>query len=456
MAIVAGRLLTAEQGGGLDGTKFRGAPSALMADRLSAGPWEEIVVEDNGDGTISLRCPNGMFVCAESGGGGVISTNRTAKGPWERFDTRTLKCADGVHYLGLMKDGLGVDARATTPSLTFRTLTLGGGALPEAPTRAQVCGVKMHFQGIYYETREFGRFPGAFIELLADDDFAGALAQHKAVGDTHVTMNLTGAYREPGVVYPERLRNGHDWTNDLAGIKARIRAAVVAGLFVDFALGGDGRSVSADPAFGQYDDPVGWTYGFEWLMQNFSRVATAMRGDEGSACPDGEDLTRFMLFRPGYDGVFYGWRDPPGQPDHQPERVIAFGSLFRSVLPDGYLAIEHDIGHIPVGEGGGEYSRGMRSYDVILSEFPNWPETGDAVWQIAGRLLGPAYRRPADQPASDDPRPPFYLAPGTPRGPYIAVAFEFAKFPESRGRISPEDVDRAREYYRGLGYTYTG
>jgi hypothetical protein len=455
MAIVAGRLLTAEQGGGLDGATFRGATSTLMANRLTPGPWEEIAVEDNGDGTISLRCPNSMYVCAEGGGGGVVSTNRTAKGPWERFDKRTLRCVDGAHYLGLTKDGLGVDARATAPSLTFRNLT-GGAALPAAPTRAHVCGVRTHFQGIYYDTREFSTFPGAFLALLQDDDFRNALRTHLAAGDTHVTMDLTGAYREPAAIYPERLKNGHDWSNDLPGIKARIRAAVSAGLFVDFTLGGDGRSVNADPAFGQYNDPVGWTYGHEWLMQNFARVATAMRGDAASECPDGEDLTRFMLFRPGYDGVFYGWGGDADGIDRQPQRVIAFGSLFRSILPDGYLAIEHNIGHIPVGEGGREFGAGMQSYDVILSEFPNWPETGDAVWQIAGRLLGPRYRRPPDQPAHDDPSPPFYLAPGTPRGPYVAVAFEFAKFPESRGRNTVEDVDRARAYYRSLGYTFTG
>jgi len=98
----------------------------------------------------------------------------------------------------------------------------------------------------------------------------------------------------------------------------------------------------------------------------------------------------------------------------------------------------------------------MQAFDVIMSEFPNWPDRGDAVWQIAGRLLGPAYRRPSDQPAGDDPRPPFYLAPGTPRGPYVACAFEFAKFPESRGRLQPDEVQRARDYYTALGYGFTG
>jgi len=166
--------------------------------------------------------------------------------------------------------------------------------LPAIPSRDAVCGVRTHFQGISYDTREFGPFPGAFLALLADDDRAAALALHKALGDTHVTMDLTGAYREPAAIYPERLKNGHDWSNDLPGIKARVREAVVAGLFVDFALGGDGRSVNDNPAFGQYNDPVGDTYGHEWLMANLERIVTAFRGDAGSEAPDGEDLTRYM------------------------------------------------------------------------------------------------------------------------------------------------------------------
>src|SRR5712671_6679527 len=100
-----------------------------------------------------------------------------------------------------------------------------------------------------------------------------------------------------------------------------------------------------------------------------------------------------------------------------PANVKAFGALFRSLLPSGHLALEHSIGHLPCGEGGKDFQPGgvMADYDVVLSEFNRFP-CGDEVWQIAARLLGPAYVRPPDQPKSDDPRPPWYLAPGTVRG----------------------------------------
>jgi hypothetical protein len=90
------------------------------------------------------------------------------------------------------------------------------------------------------------------------------------------------------------------------------------------------------------------------------------------------------------------------------------------------------------------------------------------VWQIAGRLLKP-YHRPPDQPALDangnpnDPSPPFYLAPGTNRGPYFAIAFEtWAPYSWVRvgdplspaGQAMKQEIDRRRQYYRNLGYVY--
>ena len=132
MSIVGGKFLTAESGGGLNGFTWRASASVLMINRLAEGAWEGLVFEDNGDDTISISCPNGQYVCAEDGGGGVLSTNRTEKRSWERFRKNDLRCADGVHFLGLTKDGLGVDARALAPSLTFRRL--GGGGVPHTVT----------------------------------------------------------------------------------------------------------------------------------------------------------------------------------------------------------------------------------------------------------------------------------------------------------------------------------
>jgi hypothetical protein len=156
--------------------------------------------------------------------------------------------------------------------------------------------------------------------------------------------------------------------------------------------------------------------------------------------------------------VFYGWGINGEVPDLQPMRVKAFGALFRSVLPNGYLAIEHTPGTIPCGEGGSDYAAGglMTTFDTIMSEFNTVHE--DSCWQVVGRMVSP-YNRPPDQPAGDDPHPPFYLAPGTSRGPYFYVGFEPTKggvYEWCRGRCSEQDVIDTRNYLKALGCQFTG
>ncbi len=140
--------------------------------------------------------------------------------------------------------------------------------------------------------------------------------------------------------------------------------------------------------------------------------------------------------------------------DWLPEHVEAFGKLFRSVLPNGYLAIEHSTGHIPLGNGPADYEHGgmMSTYDTILSEFGSVLEHNEAVWQVAGRLLGPAYRRPSDQPPDSDPNgAPWYLHSGTSRGPYFTIAYEYDTYMWVRG-WPVHYVDEDRAYLKSLGY----
>lgn len=324
-----------------------------------------------------------------------------------------------------------------------------GSVLPAAPTRDQVCGIKVSLQGLTYTTQQFGSFPAWFYAMLDSQDRASARATHRAAGDTHLTIPISESYKEPGTLWPEALKQGYDFTQDLDRFRAILTEAICDGFFIDVPLAGDG--LGAGPG---YNDPVGNTYGYQWLMANFERIAAQLAGNGTQEMPD---LTPYIIFRPGWDGVFYGWGDN-SVPDPQPGRVRAFGELFRGTLPDGYLAIEHTPGNIPCGEGGGDYMAGglMRNYDTILSEFNTVHE--DSCWQVVARMVHP-YHRPPDQPAGDDPNPPFYLAPGTERGRYFYVAFEptvGGVYQWCRGACSLADVNNVRAYLRGLGVEFTG
>ena len=59
---------------------------SVFANRSEIGPWESWDMEDNGDGTVSLRAiHNGNYLTAEGGGGSHCVANRSQKGPWEIF-----------------------------------------------------------------------------------------------------------------------------------------------------------------------------------------------------------------------------------------------------------------------------------------------------------------------------------------------------------------------------------
>lgn len=318
--------------------------------------------------------------------------------------------------------------------------------LPAAPSRDQVCVLQTSLQGLTYHTAQFGDIPAWFYAGLSLEDRQTAREAHKAAGDTHIPISISAAYKESGTLWPDLLKQGYDFAYDLNALRAVITPIIQEGLFVDLPLAGDGQSVSPHPNQFDYNDPVGKTYGFQWLMNEFPRIVAGLQGDGTLAKPD---LTPYIIFRPGWDGVFYGW---------EPSQVDAFGKLFRQLLPNGYLAIEHNTGHIPCGEGGADYQPGglMRNYDTILSEFDDVHM--DSCWQIVARMV-PVYHRPADQPTGDDPNPPFYLAPGTPRGPYFYVAFEptiGGVYQWCRGNCSLQDVVDVRSYLKSLGVKYTG
>ncbi|MDX6707342.1 MAG: hypothetical protein QOI48_3188 [Solirubrobacteraceae bacterium] len=71
-----GLYVCAEGGGGGLVTATRPSP---------AGTWETFRRETASDGRVSLRADNGKYLCAEGGGGDLLLANRDSVGDWERF-----------------------------------------------------------------------------------------------------------------------------------------------------------------------------------------------------------------------------------------------------------------------------------------------------------------------------------------------------------------------------------
>ena len=314
----------------------------------------------------------------------------------------------------------------------------GVGPLPPPPSRDRLCAVRIGFQGLTIQSREFGTFPafGPETSSLADDDLLWYFQQVKAAGWTHVEFAVSWNYQEADYRYPVP---GRDLSGNLPELRRRIELAIRSGLLVVLFCAGDGES---NPQ-GGYNDPQGWTYGREWLMEHFPDIYIAMEGEGTPAQPD---LTRYMVFCPGYDGVWYGWKDPQAVRDW-----LAFAGCI--IGGKGALAIEWAAGLCHLGDGAATYLGPGQYLDVVLQEFPMGAvptSNPDQIWQVAARTV-PAYHRPADQPAGDDPNPPHYIGP-TPRGPVFVVAYEKDTWEWVRGRITPTQVQVNRQYLADCGY----
>ncbi len=275
-----------------------------------------------------------------------------------------------------------------------------GVVAPSAvPTREQVCNGQTTQQGFTVTTTQFGAMPwwGACWAWLTQADRSMAAAQLRAHGDTICLIE-----RPSGVpLYNE---------------------------------GGNFYSPDKFPALSMSDSAFAALVE-ETLGYGFSAVWIFLGGDDGQAgypiavaqvqslAPAMGTLNAYACYFPGWDGVFYGYT---------PEQVASFAAIARSAGAQ-YVGVEGSTGHIPVGNGSADYEPGglMEGYDVILGEF-NDGQFDDTVWQVLARMQRP-YVRPADQPANDDPNPPFYLAQPSPRGPFYFRIFEYYIYGWVRG-----------------------
>jgi hypothetical protein len=322
--------------------------------------------------------------------------------------------------------------------------------LPPVPSRDQVCGVNLTFQGLIVETQQFGVLPwfeAALSALTAEDRQAVYAAKH-AAGDTHclvVPLPAGPVYDEPGNPYQAMI--APDLLSNPSGYADLVTEVIRAGFTPICVLNGDD-----DGSHGVNIIPV------------VEAELVSLSGALGT-------LNAYCLWVLFWDGVFYGW---------EPDLIARFGVFSKTLVP--YIGIEHQPGRIPVGNGPSDYTPGglMAAYDVLFSEFDNGlPHSGapnpsggfigDEIWQVYNRYLGPAYVKPADQlyPAGA----PWYLNPAQTARQVFACAFEWGAYDWVRcgwgirsdqaaylaalRALSAVNVQN-RQYLRALGCQFVG
>lgn len=339
--------------------------------------------------------------------------------------------------------GMSPDASAAKHLSELRTaLNLPGSVvkeplqpLPPPPSRSDILKVNITFQGLVVPTEQFGTLPGfeACLPWLQPSDRQAYYQQKDEAGDDHALVVLPDGvpvYDEPDQAYSPDRFGPLDWTNgntlidpQFPALLREVIARYPKGILLY--LGGDGPQ-NSDIAFTQLD----------LLHANDDYRNT---------------LYRYCVVQPGWDGVFYGW---------DIATIVAWGKKFRSLFPDGHAGLHYSTGHIPLGEGGGDFQPGgrMQDFDLLLGEFDDQVHQ-DSTWQILNRLEA-NYKRPSDQPGVDDPNRVYYLSVPNPRGEWGHCVLEFGEYQAVRcgtdfaGMVA--HVTANRQYMRSMGVGFTG
>lgn len=320
-------------------------------------------------------------------------------------------------------------------------LTLEPSVIPFSRERA--LSYNTHFMGgILVDSPVYGLMPWYDAALAWCDSAtrkAAYKAKHKAK-DTHCILHVPSGlplYNEQNQYYSPDKFPALDWTNNYSQLTKDFD-----NLLYEILQNGFSFHITMDETY-------------ENSIRVIPLVAQRLKDLK---------LTGGGFSMPGYDGVFYGW---------DPSQISYWGALARSINPNILLGLEFQPGCLPLGEGAPvpDYSPNgrMKDFDIILAEAFSFNgdaydgSAGDKTWQIVGRCVNP-YNRPRDQPADDDPHPPFVLVDSV-RGPRYFVYFE-TNDPYGWVRIDPNNqvevinkinyIEAERRYVRDLGVKYTG
>ncbi len=320
--------------------------------------------------------------------------------------------------------------------------------LPAPPTRDELLGCQDTFQGLLVDIPGYGPVPWfevALSSLTQGAQREAVYAAKHAAGDTCAILATSWNYSgDAGFSYPIP---GRDLTSDLPALRALIQDVIQHGFYVRLALAGDGQSADAG-----YNDPVGWTYGYDRMMAQLPAIAAMI-----TSAPD---LQRYVATMPGFDGIItYDERTQQFAP-WSLDQLNTYLVTVKQLLPQSASLVEPSTG--PLGGTLPEFlSPAARdALDGILNEFGGGADLhADTTWQIADRLLGPAFVRPPDMPASDDADCPpcnWTLRTPTSRGPIVPVAFEYDLYRFVRQQVTPAEIAVERAYLRAMGYRFVG
>lgn len=292
---------------------------------------------------------------------------------------------------------------------------------PQAPTRDRLLRGQTTQQGLIIHTTQFGAMPwwGACWAWLTAQSRREAAQQLIAIGEkiciVQSALDGKSLYDEPGQFY----------SPDKFGPLALSVEQHVALVEEARQLGFDGVWLFLDGDDGNHD-------GAEIAIAQTRLFGPAL------AASSFRDLNTDVVQIPGWDGTWHKPQDIGGgvsRVGYTREQIARFNAEARAAGAQ-YVGFEQGTGYMLAGEGGNDYGPGgvMHGYQLVLLEFDDGVFNTDDVWQILGRLQRP-YIRPADQPAWDDPNPPFVCGgPSIDGEPPVVRVWEYHMYDGVRGQ----------------------
>jgi hypothetical protein len=245
--------------------------------------------------------------------------------------------------------------------------------------RDRICNVQGNFCNIL-DADEIPIFD-AFVDWLyynnrtKADDWVSRLTH---AGSIHWNLDLSGDYNENLGWAPRYPIPGSDWTNNVDGLSKVIEWLLNKNFVVHLHLAADGHNY----------DPVGWTYGLPWALNNLPPIVTLLKNR----------FPKCILWNGGWDGCY---------PDWTPDETIHWLNFLKNLIGDDeYIAMEMSgpgsWGYNHLGNGPDDWTPyRLGIMDTYLMESSGVPLNEDGLQQIVARQLGPAKKN--IDPKNDGP-----------------------------------------------------
>ncbi len=233
-------------------------------------------------------------------------------------------------------------------------------------TRDRIINVQGNFLNLY-DSDDIPIWDAYLSTLLVQGNltkFNEWIQRLRAMGSTHINLPIAYNYNEPLGWAPRYPIDGMDFTNHLGDFVPIVEHIQSLGFIPIIKLAMDGQAF----------DPNGWTYGWQWGLDNIERIANSLSAFINTA-----------LWSTGYDGCFPNWTRAQTILVLQRLRAV----LGQTVCIDTEFAGPGSVGYCHMGNGAGDWTPDtLGILDNFSVEVMTYPPDPTGVQQVAARLLG--------------------------------------------------------------------